>query len=173
MSRLTPCLACIVLVLSGAGCHQDAFAGPDSIAMISCPKTLTGGVSFSHGIVLSHFPGRAVDSITLWIGGQINDVVTLSAVFRHDAFDGQILRTDTAGVTLTSAEMPITIRPLTTTMAAGDNYTLVLHGISARAAYISTFTRADCTGVLETRGTAPPLDSTEHVGIPIIVYGRI
>ncbi len=167
-------VATILLVLAGAACHQDAFAGGDSEALLSCSKGQLGGTSLSHGVVLSHFPGRTLDSVTLWLGGHIDSVLSYRYEVHRDAFDGPLVRKGTGAVFLSATEMPVTLPTLSPTAGAGSNYTIVLTLVSGSAnPWISTFTPAGCTGVYYTQGTTPPLDTPAQTGIPVVAYGKM
>lgn len=164
----------LALVLAAAGCHQDAFESGPSEAMVSCSKGQLGGLSFSHGVVLSHFPGRTLDSVTLWVGGHIDSTLVYKWEIHRDGFDGPLVRKGSTAVYLSATEVRITLRTASPAAAVESNYTIVLTPVSGSAnPWISTFTQPNCTGVNMTQGTTPPLDTPIQVGIPIAAYGKM
>ncbi|MBN1421687.1 MAG: hypothetical protein JXP34_23135 [Planctomycetes bacterium] len=146
--------------------------------LIDCgPAAGGGGDGISRGFYIGEYPGTTLSRVDLWISASVAGTYTLSLTARAGAYNGAVIGTDNASVTLT-ANTSANVRTQfdfsgAPAVSTGSTVAFILAKVSgpSGALYYQTTTAGGCTTVTQTTGTSPPLDSFRRAGIAIRVYG--
>jgi hypothetical protein len=163
------------------------FSATVATPLISCPSALRPGDLIDRGFYVPEYPGASLSRVDLYVaarprfaGGEPADaagVYALSLTARLNTYDGTTLGTGTASVTLTgnSADVvPISFSFPSVAVPDGQRVTFALTYVTrpegGEALYDVQPTSESCP-IVQTNGTAPPLDSFRRNGIAARIWG--
>ena len=164
------------------------------IQLIDCPPNLTsGGDDIDRGFYVTSFPGNRLSSVELFLSARpipptedASGSYTLSLTARNDSYDGTVLGSSTAIVTLsgTSPEnrtatftfdpaIDITSGSRVTfaiMQVGGPAGTQVLYNVGSCGFSVECTPPPSCP-VIETESTTPPLSTFRRNGIGVRMFG--
>jgi hypothetical protein len=165
------------LTIAALGALGPAAASAETV--VSCPFDPAGSANdINRGFYVSNYPGSNLDQVTLEYGGNASAIgshtITLTA--RSGTYDGPIIGTRTASVSVSSAmaTVPATYSFGGTPVAPGS--TITFAETSSGAGYVFyNLGIGPCAGVTQTNGTTPPLDTpvNNHVGVTITQVAKV
>ena len=154
----------------------------ESILLINYPMDPedTGGDKLHRGFYIKAFPGTSLSKVDLWIGANEAGDYTFELTAREGTYNGPIIEESQANIYLTenSEDMLVTTFNFSSRPVQMNSIvTFVINKISGSGTcYFATegeygdIPQEDIL-LIETDGTAPPLDTFKRYGIAIRVYG--
>ncbi len=143
--------------------------------IVACTIAGTSGDKYTRGFYLDNFPAGGFSAIEMYFsqGGQTERTLTLIA--RSGAYDGAILG-QSAPLTFTPPELGspnlagrFQFTAIPVTPGALVTFELVLEPGVNTSVYYDVGLPSNCP-VVQTNGTAPPLDSVRRTGIGITIF---
>jgi len=148
-------------------------------ALIACAGD-AGGDLISRGFYVPGYPGTSLNQATLHFSAGIAGTYTFSLTARSGTYDGPMLGTATASVTLTAndqANVATTFVYEAVAVEPGSTVTFAIAqvaGPTGGAAFYSVADLGDPTcPVIQTDGTTPPLDTFRRQGVRVTIEGAL
>jgi hypothetical protein len=166
MSRIRDlaCLALAAFALLGVSRADAAFT-------VDCTFGPGGGDFWDRGFYVSNYPGKSIDKVAIAHHASTAGVRTISLTLRLTAYNGTFL-----GV----ASVTRSIGPVASLsvfdfghipVAAGSRITFTQAIVSGDDSVTYDTGVAPCTGITQTEGTSPPLDTTRRNTVGLIIEG--
>jgi len=140
--------------------------------IVSCPFGSPGGDDLSRGFYVTSYPGSNIGAVHLQYDANPAGTYTISLTPRLGAFNGPLIGSTqvvTVSLPSTSSEADVTFHFGGAAVTPGSTVTFTQAQISGPGtAYFNTGS-GTCSGVFETNGTTPPLDTVRgnSVGVEI------
>jgi len=139
------------------------------------------GDFLSRGFYIKEFPGTSLSRVDLWFSSNTAGDYTVELTARENTYDGTIIETSQANISLTddnSSHQLATFNFSSNPVQINSIVTFTISKISGPGTcYYSIqgeyggIAEGDIL-VIQTNGTAPPLDSHRRYGIAVRVYGN-
>jgi hypothetical protein len=147
--------------------------------LVSCPFNSNGGDdNLSRGFYVQSYPGTNLGTVEVTYWTNVAGSYTLSMTARDGSYDGQIIGT----TQMTTVDLPATSYITTTfdfggaTVIPGNTVTFSQAKVSGPgSAYYNTgpcgfdFNCTTCSGVYQTSGTMPPLDTIRRRSVAVTI----
>jgi hypothetical protein len=172
MGRLTLVVLTVLAGLGGRPLSADVYS-----SVISCPFFGVGSTDVFHGFYVPNYPAINLSKVTLGYSTNTPGLFTISLTARRNSYDGPLLgTTQTATVHVGSgAETLVTFDFGGAPVTPGDTITF-----SQVAGQLASDNNefgnlyydeglGTCSGVIETQGTAAPLDTALHAGVAVSI----
>lgn len=148
-----------------------------------------GGDEISRGFYLPSYPGSTLRQVRLYFSADTGGSYTLSLTARGGTYDGTILGTSTATVTLPSDRSTFTAADFifpNIVVTAGSTVTFAIGVVSAPSgavpgqpfyntgpcsAFLGNMSCSVSPAVIETEGTTPPLDIFRRGSVAVRILG--
>jgi hypothetical protein len=160
------CLAAVSLAASGS---QAAAA-----TVVSCPFDPDGGGDFlTHGFYVTGYPGASIDQVTLQYGDTSAGTYMITLTARAGTYDGPIIGTKTVSVSLpasSDALTPVSFGFGGAPVTSGSTVTFAQSSSGPGVLFFNVGT-GPCSGVTETVGTTPPLDTFHRDSVGLMITG--
>lgn len=144
--------------------------------LLSCPGE-PGGDLDDRGFYIPSYPGNSLDSARMVFSTFDPGTHTVILTARKGTFDGPILGSDSATVTILGANpqnVPVTFTFPSVRIAEGSRVCFALsHRSGPGRIYFSVGpVSGGCTSVVETEGTNPPIDTFRRYGVNLVINGE-
>lgn len=156
----------------------NATAVTPAAPLLACETTGdTGGDQLFRGFYIPEYPGTTLDRVDLFFSADDAGDFTISLTARDGAFDGPVIGSATAAVTLPADRNTFTRGTFDFSGAAvtpGNTVTFALAQVSGPSTTVfyevPSLGNEDCP-VVQTDDTAPPLSTFRRQGVEIAVFG--
>jgi parallel beta-helix repeat protein len=143
--------------------------------LLSCAGD-PGGDLDDRGFYIPSYPGNSLDSARLVFSSFDPGVYTMTLTVRKGTYDGPVLGSDSATVTILGAypqDVATTFTFPSVRIAEGSRVCFILSRRSGPGRiYFSVAGSGGCTSVIETEGTTPPLDTFRRNGVNLVIRGE-
>ncbi|NOZ95744.1 MAG: hypothetical protein GXP47_13550 [Acidobacteria bacterium] len=159
-----------------AGSHAQT---PPTL-VLECAHTSDAGDNLTRGFYIPSFPAVRLDTVNLWIYSFDSDTFTVSLTARANTFDGTVLGTATATVSMDDEQAMFTFDFGGVPVQPGSTVTFAMQQEAGNGRlFFNTGTCGlgdpDCTAcggvVVETEDTSAPLSTFRRNSVGIQVYG--
>ena len=164
-----------VIVRDGA--VPFAATGTPPAGLIDCAGDPSGD-QIDRGFYIPEYPGISLNRATLHFSADVAGTYTFSLTARDNTYDGQLLGTATASVTLTAntqANVATTFTFSAVAVEPGSTVTFAIAPVSGPAegtVFYSVPSLGDeSCPVIETNGTTPPRDTFRRQGVHVRIEG--
>ena len=146
-----------------------------SVPLIDCNEGQVGGDLLSRGFYIPNYPGSSLDRVEVWISANTAGVYDYTLTARVGAYDGPVVGVGTARLTQSGSSTDNQLAAFEFAeelVVPGTTITFALAQTAGPGAslYAVNPTSAGC-GIVQTNGTAPPLDTFRRDGIRARVFG--
>lgn len=153
---------------------------PPPQTLIELPSTGSSGDYLSRGFYVDSYPGTTLDTVTLYIATNAAGEYTVSLTARIGTYDGTLLGSVDQTLTLSDdngsygehGEFVFDFNDVPVTSGEVVTFQMdLVSGAGGSVAY-DVQTSMTNTGVTQTNGTTPPLDSPRRDGVAVTITGR-
>jgi hypothetical protein len=160
---------------------DDAFIGLPALIFVAPDPS--GGDFIDRGFYIRNYPGTSLSSVTLWMTGAVANTYTLNMTVRSGAYNGALIGSSNQTVALPAlgnALVPVTFFfPSSPAVAQGSLVTFAMTQTNpvkegTPDVYYNVPETGACTAnfpIVQTNGTAPPLDTCRRDGVSIRLTG--
>jgi hypothetical protein len=172
MTRSIKALMLLALVAFATSMVRGVAAPPPSSVIVSCPFGSPGGDDLTRGFYVTSYPGSNLATVHVQYSASPSGTYTISMTARRGAFNGPIIgstQTVTVNLPSISSELDVFFNFGGAPVPPGSTITFTQKQIAGPGtAYFNTGS-GPCSGVSETNGTTPPLDTVRRnsVGLQI------
>ena len=154
------------LVLTGESSPQ---------ALLSCFGPPAGDF-YDRGFYVPQYPGVSLNSAQLALSATTAGSYVMTLTVRSNTYNGPLLAVATTTVSLNGSiteNQPVTFAFPSTAIAKYSRVCFILSLVSGpgTAVYYSVPSSGGCTGVVQTEGTTPPLDTFRRYGVNLVLSG--
>lgn len=155
----------------------------ESFALVSFPPTTASGDFIDRGFYVSSYDGTTLSSVTVWLSTPTAGTYTISMTARAGSYDGTLIGTSTATVTLPAgpaAPTPVKFSFPSPAIAPGTLVTFAMSQTSPAGLDLyydvgpCGLNDPNCVTAnptKETEGTTPPLSVFRRNGVSVIMTG--
>lgn len=152
-----------------------------SQTLIDLPLDGTGGDGLGRGFYVEAYPGSTLDTVTVYIGTDQAGDYTISLTAREATYDGATIGSTQQTATISDGSGNVVEQNAfvfdfgNAPVTEGEIVTFELGLVSGAggSVFYGTGTGMSDTGVTQTNGTTPPLDSFRRDGIAVTITGRL